>query len=219
MIVDKTMYHQFHGERQAGATVDQQLRSYFPDYSYQGVFFDVGAYEPINISNSYHFEQNGWKTFCFEANPMLIPELEKHRKNVLNFAVYDSDKESITFNAVHGPWGGGSLMAGVSAVELDPQYMERFGHEIKSIEQIQVPQRTLNTLIEEIIHVDKIDILQIDVEGGELKVLKGLDLERYNPTVILVEDIFNNAELHDYLTQHGYVLDKHISYNKYYVRK
>jgi hypothetical protein len=52
------IYSTYHGEFQNGKYVDQVLREYFPDYNYKGIFLDVGAYEPINISNSYHFEKN-----------------------------------------------------------------------------------------------------------------------------------------------------------------
>lgn len=48
-------YKQFHGEVLENISVDAILRSYFSDYSYKGVFLDVGAFEPIRISNSYHF--------------------------------------------------------------------------------------------------------------------------------------------------------------------
>jgi len=65
-------YYNFHGEIQKGKNVDKTLREYFPDYNYRGIFFDIGAYEPINISNSYHFEKNGWDCYCFEANLLLI---------------------------------------------------------------------------------------------------------------------------------------------------
>ena len=51
------MYNLFHGEIQCGKYVDQTLREYFPDITYKGIFLDIGAYEPINISNSYHFEK------------------------------------------------------------------------------------------------------------------------------------------------------------------
>jgi hypothetical protein len=50
-------YNNFHGEVQHGKFVDETLREYFPDYNYKGIFLDIGAYEPINISNSYHFEK------------------------------------------------------------------------------------------------------------------------------------------------------------------
>jgi FkbM family methyltransferase len=211
------MYSAYHGEIQHGKYVDEVLRGYFPDVSYHGVFFDVGAYEPINISNSYHFERNGWDTYCFEANPFLIDELKSHRKNVFNYAIYDEDKPSVTFNVVKGVWGGGSLTAGISAIELDPQYMKKFGSGIRGITSVTVPQKTLNTVITtELPHISHIDILSVDVEGGELKVLQGLDLIKYTPKVVLVENVFNNSDIRLYLERHGYKLDKHIDYNQYY---
>jgi hypothetical protein len=63
------MYLQLHGEVQEDKPVDGWIREYFPEMSYQGTFVDIGAYEPINISNSYHFEMNGWTVWCVEGNP------------------------------------------------------------------------------------------------------------------------------------------------------
>ena len=217
----RSRYEKFHGERFNGIEVDSTLKSYFPDYNYIGVFIDVGAYHPYFINNSYHFERNGWSVFCLEANTNLIPELKKYRKNVYNYAVYDSDKDLVEFNVVYGPWGcenGEIGTAGCSAIELNGQYMEQFSSQIQKIEKIQVPQITLNTFLKTLKGITNIDILKIDVEGGELKVLKGIDLEKYQPRIILVEDIFDNEEMHNYLIMHGYILDKKIEYNKYYLR-
>lgn len=193
------------------------LREYFPDYSYKGVFFDVGTYKPIEINNSFHFEKNNWNVYCFEANTRLIDEIKQCRKNVFNYAIYDENKEVVTFNIVDTRVNDDPWTPGLSSIELDPQYMRSFGYAIKEIIKIEVPQKTLNWVIEnEISNLSKIDILQIDVEGGELKVLKGFDIDKYTPKIILVEDIFGNEELHNYIISHGYTLDKHIMYNKYY---
>jgi len=213
-----SFYGEFHGEFQCGKYVDQTLREYFPDYNYKGVFFDIGAYESINISNSYHFEQNGWDVHCFEANPLLIYGLKKERKNVYNYAIYDEDKESVEFNVVKGPWGGGSCMAGISAIELDQDYMNKFGNSIQQIIKVQVPQKTLNTVIStEISYIKNIDILSIDIEGGEFKVLKGLNLEKYKPKLMVIENVFNKNDIKEYLYNMNYILDKHIEYNQYYL--
>ena len=88
-------YEEFHGEVLEGIPVDKILRDYFADYHYKGVFLDVGAFEPIRISNSYHFEKNGWDVFCFEANTDGIPHLQEYRENVFNYAIYDEDKEFV----------------------------------------------------------------------------------------------------------------------------
>lgn len=213
------MYNLFHGEIQKGKYVDEVLRQYFPDYNYKGIFFDIGAYEPINISNSYHFEMNGWDVYCFEANTLLIDQLKSKRKNVYNYAIYNENKEEVTFNVVKGSWGG-SEMAGISAIELDKDYLTRFSNGIKYIQQIKVQQKTLDCVLEtEIQNVNEIDILSIDVEGGELNVLKGLDLVKYRPKVVLLENVFNRKDIVDYMVDSGYILDKHIDYNQYFVLK
>ena len=209
-----SLYTDFHGENLDGFHVDTILRSYFPDYSYKGVFFDVGAFEPIRISNSYHFEKNGWEVFCFEANTNSIDYLKKFRKNVFNYAIYDEDKDKISFNIVEtNGW-----TAGFSAVELDEGIANVFPCDQKKITVIEVPQRTLNTILQaELSRVKNIDILKIDIEGGELKCLKGIDFEKYKPKVICLENIYKNVLIRDYLVKKGYKLDKEISYNEFYV--
>ena len=209
-------YTHYHGEIQQGKAIDEVLASYFP-IGYKGVFFDIGAYEPVNISNSYHFEMNGWETYCFEANTLLIKGLKSQRKNVYNYAISDKNKDSCEFNVVRGPWGGGSLMAGLSAIDLDPDYMNEFSKHIHEIIKITVPQKTLNSVIEtEIKDLVCIDIMSIDVEGGELNVLKGLDLNKYKPKILVIENIFNKPDIYDYLKKYNYTLDKRIDYNEYY---
>jgi FkbM family methyltransferase len=209
-------YTTFHGEIQKGKRVDEILSDYFP-YDYKGTFFDVGAYEPVNISNSYHFEMNRWDTYCFEANTLLIDELKRKRKNVFNYAISHENKDVCEFNVVKGIWGGGSLMAGLSAIDLNPEYLQQWSTGIKEIIKIQVPQRTLDYIIEtEISNIKEIDIMSIDVEGGELNVLKGINLNKYKPKIMVIENVFNNNEIYDYLKKYNYVLDKHIEYNQYY---
>jgi FkbM family methyltransferase len=206
----------FYGEILENKHVDFILRSYFPDYSYKGVFLDVGAFEPIKISNSYHFEINGWDCYLFEANSDSIPKLKEHRKNVFNYAIYDKDVDNILFNVVES----NGWTAGFSAIELSDEISKVFPCDNKKIKQINAVQRTLNTILKtELMNITKIDILKIDVEGGELKCLQGLDLQKYSPKIILVENITNDVTIYNYLLSFGYVLDKHISYNQFYIKK
>ena len=108
-------------------------------------------------------------------------------------------------------------MAGISAIELDPNYMRDYSHGIRQISQINVPQKTLNTIIEtEIQNIKEIDIISIDVEGGELKVLQGIDLLKYKPKIMVIENLYNSPDINNYLTNYGYILDKRIEYNEYY---
>jgi FkbM family methyltransferase len=219
------MYTQYHGEVQLDPVtntnkhVDQIMREYYPNFNYNGVFFDVGAFEPIRISNSYHFEKNGWDCYCFEANTHGIPLLKEHRKNVFNYAVADQNKDSITFDIVESAPG---WTAGYSAIEISWDYKQKFGwNDNYAIHKVTVPQKTLNTIIEtEIPQLQTIDIMSIDIEGGELNCLKGFDLTKYDPKLIVAENATpEKKELQEYLESFGYKLDRSVSYNQFYVSK
>lgn len=213
------MYKNFHGEFHENTHVDQDIRMYFPDYSYKGIFLDIGAFEPINISNSYHFERNGWEVHCFEANPNLIPNLKKYRKNVHNYALYNENKNSITFNVFKG-YGGGSNVAGLSAVEIDKTHYEIHKHGVTEYYTVQSTQRTLDSVLEiELNHIKTIDVISLDIEGGEIKCLEGFNIKKYNPKVVVIENFYNRSNIHNYMSANGYILDKKIAYNEFYVLK
>lgn len=211
------MSEEFYGEFQDGKYVDQVLSEYFPDKTYKGIFFDIGAFEPIRISNSYYFEKNNWNVYCFEANTNLIPLLKEHRKNVFNYAISNENKDSVEFNIVTS----NNWTAGYSAIEINEEYKEIFGWNADfPVEKIKVPQKTLNTIIEnEIPNLEKIDIISLDIEGGELNCLYGLDIDKYKPSVMVIENVSHSKDITNYLEKYNYVLDKSISYNEYYVHK
>ena len=171
-----SIYSKIHGEIENNEEVDRVLREYFPDYNYKGVFLDIGAFKPITISNSFNFEKNGWDVYCFEANTNVISLLKKERKNVYNYAIYDEDKDFVEFNIV--TTNGGTAV--FSAIEISSEYLNIFPQKIEKIEKIKVPQKKINTILEnEIPHIKEVDIISLDIEGGKLKCLKGLDLEKY----------------------------------------
>ena len=221
VIQTKTPKEQmFFGEVHEGKHVDQVLREYFPDHSYKGIFFDVGAFDPIHISNSHHFYLDGWGVYAFEANPSKIPLLEQHRQHVFNYAVSENDSdEPLPFENViiNGDW-----TASFSAIKVSEKYKEIFGwnDNDRRVETLFVKQKTLNTIIrEEIPGLSHIDIMSLDIEGYEFQCLKGLDLTKYPPKVIVLENADHNQEIKDYLQEYGYRLDKQVHYNEYYVHK
>lgn len=209
----------------AGKYLDEIIKDYFPK-NYTGVFFDIGAYDPIIISNSYHFELNGWDTYLFEANTNLINKLKNVRKNVFNYAIADTNKESTEFNIVYQNENNNSWnkVASFSSLDLTyfsmPCYQPFLNKKQYRIEKIKVEQRSLNSLLEnELKSINNIDVLEIDIEGGEFNCLKGIDLNKYTPKVILLENMDNNQNIVNYLKQFNYKLDKKYSFNEFYVKK
>ena len=54
-------------------------------------------------------------------------------------------------------------------------------------ESLHVPARTLSAVIDEVSLRQPIDLLSLDIEGGEAAALRGLDFRRHAPRFICVE--------------------------------
>lgn len=138
-----------------------------------GFFIDVGAGKPKELSNTYHFESKGWEGICIEADPNLIPELEMERANVLHSAVSDYSGDIVLHKGIISDWN--STIKNANSTE----------------EQVVVKVMTLDDVIKSN-NVKQIDLLSVDVEGAELKVLKGLTLLK--PKIIIVEHTHNDID-------------------------
>ena len=84
----------------------------------------------------------------------------------------------------------------MSIVEGGPADMDamldhvRKGMEVQNISEtyrIEVPGRTLDSIIDEHAAGRQVDFFSLDVEGFELEVLKGLDLTKHAPKYLLIE--------------------------------
>jgi hypothetical protein len=82
---------------------------------------------------------------------------------------------------------------------------------------IQVPARTLDSVLEEAVVPVPVDLLSIDVEGHEAEVLQGFDLSRWRPLLILIEDHVHSLRTHHLLKRGGYRLVRRLGLNAWYV--
>lgn len=63
----------------------------------------------------------------------------------------------------------------------------------------------------------EVDFISIDVEGLELAVLSGFNLERVRPKLLLLEDHLKDLRLHRHVWRRGYRLRKRTGCNSWYV--
>ncbi len=81
---------------------------------------------------------------------------------------------------------------------------------------ITVSVKTLNDILNE--HsVKHIDFISIDVEGTQFDVLRGFDLQRWKPALLLVEDHLLDSKTHTLLLQQQYQLVKRTLFNSWYI--
>ena len=59
--------------------VEDRLKAEFFGASQQGFFFEVGAYQPQQGSQSWQFEQSGWRGVLAKPQPNLAERLGRSR--------------------------------------------------------------------------------------------------------------------------------------------
>jgi FkbM family methyltransferase len=167
---EKNRYSQ-HGE-------ELVIRDFFQDRT-GGVFLDVGCAWPVEFSNTYFLERElGWTGIGVDGLPDYEPRWRKRRpkSRFLNFIVTD---HSGTIESFYRPVSR-DLLGISSSSEKNP------AHPKVEYEQIRVPTITLDALLEQN-GVSKIDLLSMDIEGGEPLALAGFDIERFRPELAVVE--------------------------------
>ena len=182
---------------------DSPICSFFENRR-NGVFVDIGANHPIKNSETWPLEQQGWSGLLVEPNPELCELLRRHRpgSRVFQIAACAPGKEGEAELHLANDDGKSSL---------NPEW-----DHLMTGKTVRVATRTINSVLVEA-SVHHIDFLSLDVEGMELEVLRGIDLVRYAPALILIEDHFYNHDKHRYLRNCGYKLVKRTGYNNWYV--
>ncbi len=170
-----------------------------------GLFVEIGANHPQHESQTWHLEQLGWTGILVEPQPDLADDLRRKRSAKV-FAV-----------ACSSPDNAGRRMRLHVAGALSSLERDRMAPGAAPQGAIDVPVRTLDDILAEAGAPSPLDLLSLDVEGHELKVLAGLDLARWRPRLILLEDHVGNLGKHRFLTGAGYRLVRRVENNGWYV--
>jgi FkbM family methyltransferase len=146
-----------------------------------GTYVDVGANEPRRYSNTWRLYQHGWSGIAVEPDADLCRRFARARpRDAVVCAALGEREEELVFHRFYE-----------SALNtLDPDVAARAesrGWRIMSRELVRV--RRLNAILEE--HASRIaagiDLLSIDAEGFDLAILRGLDLQRFRPRLVVFE--------------------------------
>ncbi len=186
----------------------------------EGFFIEVGAYDGSTFAVTYALESQGWSGLLIEPVPSLHAKAQACRpgSRVVNFAL--SRKGSTGVARFTHILGDGSDGYDASSYLEDPGARGFSKRPPKTnVEHVEVPITTMDDLLAE--HTGNIDVVVIDVEGGELALLDGFDLERFKPRAILIEDhtLGSNTDILNHLTARAYVHVCWLSYNRLLIHK
>jgi FkbM family methyltransferase len=179
----------------------------------EGYCVEVGANDGRTGSASYLFEKWGWQCLLVEPIPALVEEIRKHRAcRVVNCAASAHEGEAAFYVA--------ESVEAISGLDLSPERAEWIEQAGGTIKEITVRTATLDSLLEEA-GFGELDFVTIDVEGHELSVLEGFDLERHRPRIVILEDntVDGEASVAQHMAEHGYVHFKRTGVNEWYARE
>ncbi len=202
---------------------DRFVNEHFFRGKQNGVFVDIGAYDGVTISNTYFFEKElGWKGICIEPLPNAFERLVQNR-------------QAICFNCAAGSYNGMTHFLQVDS-KLFPELAMLSGEQkhlanesiirIKELTQkyrgqinvIPVPILSLNELLLDC-GFSAIDFLSMDVEGGELELLKHLDFDLFDIHVMAIENNQREADprIRHLLESRGFKFFKRLEQDEIYV--
>ncbi|MFQ5544537.1 MAG: FkbM family methyltransferase [Acidiferrobacterales bacterium] len=187
-------------------TAEQRLVQLFFGESKEGYFVEVGANDPKCSSQTWHLEQKGWQGILVEPIPELCEDLRKNRpRSIVVQAACGAPEQK-------GP-AKFYVAEGLSRSTLE-QNTVSLNVSFSRTEIVDL--RTLSDILEEV-HPPNVDFISIDVEGLQLNVLRGLNMQKHRPGLLLVEDHLHNLQTHRYLTARNYHLVKRTARNNWYV--
>lgn len=186
-----------------------------------GTFFEAGANDGLSQSNTAYLERYfGWTGILVEAVPHKYVDCIRNRpKSVVVHAAlvskdYDKDYVRIRYSNLRSTVEAPGVLLDPKAHALEGQ--RYLGKDRSVAGQIFfAPAKTVSEIVNEN-QLGKIDLFSLDVEGFELEVLKGIDINRIRPLFFLIEvkpkDI---SVIETWMRPAGYMLDCQISHHDY----
>jgi len=155
--------------------IDLIVDDYFKNQK-KGIYIDVGAYHPFIGNNTFKLFSRGWQGINIDLDSQSISIFNHFRPRDENICTAVSDvieEKDLFFH--HN-------RSAINTLE------KKLGYRAKEIKKIKTT--TLNKILEKSKFRDlDIDFISIDVEGHELEVIKGLDLKKFSPKIIVIEHI------------------------------
>ena len=178
---------------------DTAVLNYFKDKK-NGFYVDVGCYHPIHRNNTYLLHKQGWCGVNIDTSEFSIDLFNHMRPNDLNYNSAISNKNEVVKLFYQ------KELSQLSTTEID---------QAKAVFQGNIKEKEVQAFtLDEILNRDKyknskIDFLDIDVEGADLKVLEGLSFDKFKPELVCVEihtKEIKKSDIHNFLIDKNYEL-------------
>ncbi len=177
-ILEKLKFEGFHiSYSQFGE--DLIMENYLRDIK-NGFFVDVGCNRPIEGNNTFKFYLKGWSGINIDGNQKMIDAFNSVRAKDINLCEIVSNKVEKTKFFI-------SNDDRVSSLSND--FIDEMDKSRSYDDGSWVMPKTLEEILDN--HLPKgkeITVLNVDVEGHDMEVIKSNNFEKYSPLMICIED-------------------------------
>jgi len=151
------------------------------NYFKQGFFVDVGAYDPVKLSNTFHYYLRGWRGINIDPNPIMKERFDDVRPLDINVNMgVSSHGGSLAYHMFkEGAFNTFSSEQAQSIIDSNKS-------EYLGVQTVQVDKLS-EILSDNLPDKQKITYMNIDVEGWEIEILESNDWSKYKPYFITIE--------------------------------
>lgn len=186
----------------------------------RGFYVDVGAYDPIDGSNTYKFYLHGWRGLTVEPNPAVRGQFRLFRGGDTHVSMGVSAAPSML------RYFEFDIAMLNTTNEERAKSLEAAGYKIKRVREVACD--TLTAILDQHAPGRHIDLLNVDCEGFDMEVMRSLDLNQRRPTVVMLEDLDGyfglrqgggESEAASFMRQHGYEPIARLLYSTIFVAR
>ena len=154
---------------------------------YKGKYLDLGCFHPTKHNNTNILYKNGWRGINIDLNPLTIELfnfMRPHDIN-LNVAISDNETEKNLYFI--------DELNTQNTLDENQLFFLKKHHNVKEEEIIKrrIKTKKLDSILTEY-NFNKIDFMNIDIEGHELNVIETIDFKKIKIRYICIEMINHN---------------------------
>ena len=180
-----------------------------------GYFLDIGAFHPINHSNTYLLYLDGWRGVNVEPNPDTFEDFARYRPEDRNINIGISDRaSSLLYHRFQDPLVNGFFSQAHVDMLVERGYIYLGSEQITCVGINDFLAANVNT---------EIDFLNIDIETNEGVVFAEWNWRDFKPKVICAEifavgvaDVLESPVAR-ILSQNDYVLVSRVFHSAFFV--
>lgn len=149
----------------------------------KGFFIDIGCHHPYRGNNTFLLYKNGWSGINIDLSKVSIDLFKIFRPRDINLNLALSNKvEKINFYIPND-----NLLS--SEITTSKFFSKKLKlHHRNFYKSFQIYATTWNLIQKKYnIYSQSVDLLKIDIEGSDLKILKTINLKKLSPKLIMVE--------------------------------